>query len=465
MFWLAAALSGIWLAFGNQGGLYWLAFKIVPGLSNFHDPARFLLFTTLAFAVLTTIGWNIGWQFISRRFKREQLWEKIGFLRRFASLQRAGRFVTPKQSRLLVFTLRSVGIAGIALPLWWYGRDWNPTVPHEFMERQSHALALAQPRPINVTKPNVTNSSDLTNGSLDNSRQRIYLPAHEPFWKRYITDGYSDYGSVDALHIQAMLDTLLPNLNMQWGVDSASGYEPVPLSAPANVDVLGRLALRRSEPNLSRLLSLMGVGTLLLPSEDHIAASSLSPENDRRLEVRAWRNLNVLPRAWVVHSLRRVEGKTRLSAALAAPDFHPAQLALIQDAVEGEGKEAELEWPAPQANDKSENSSTPTPVHLVYSDTHSFQWNVEGGGEPGFLVARATAFPGWQAELDGHPTPLHRVDGALMGLYLPPGSHRVALRYAPACYRFGGYLSLLACGMLSAAAGWLLTSRPKRVQT
>ena len=471
MFWLAAALSGIWLAFGNQGGLYWLAFKIVPGLSNFHDPARFLLFTTLAFATLTTIGWNIGWnigwQFISRRFTRERTEAKISFLRsfagRFAPLQRAGRFLTPEQSRLLVFTLRSVGIAGIALPLWWYGRDWNPTVPHEFMERQSHALALVKPQSVssNVTNP------DLTNGSLENFRQRIYLPAHEPFWKRYITDGYSDYGSVDALHIQAMLDTLMPNLNMQWGVDSASGYEPVPLSAPANVDALGRLALRRSEPNLSRLLSLMGVGTLLLPSEDHIAASSLALENGRRLEVRAWRNLNVLPRAWLVHSLRRVEGKTRLSAALAAPDFHPEQLALIQDAQDTTDRwEAELELPAPQEKDKQEkdksaNSSPPAHVHLVYSDTHSFQWNVEGGEESGFLVMCATAFPGWQAELDGRPAPLHRVDGALMGLYLPPGSHRVGLQYAPACYRFGGYLSLLACGMLGAAAGWLLASRKR----
>ena len=52
---LTAAL-GIWLAFGIKGGLYPVAFAVVPGLSKFHDPARFLYFTTFGFAALSAFG-------------------------------------------------------------------------------------------------------------------------------------------------------------------------------------------------------------------------------------------------------------------------------------------------------------------------------------------------------------------------------------------------------------------------
>ena len=55
-FWIAFGLVGCWLALGSNGGLYWVAFYSVPGLANFHDPARFLLWSTVAISVLTAVG-------------------------------------------------------------------------------------------------------------------------------------------------------------------------------------------------------------------------------------------------------------------------------------------------------------------------------------------------------------------------------------------------------------------------
>lgn len=456
-FWIAAALGGVWLSFGNMGGIYWVAFKTVPGLSNFHDPARFLVFTTFAFALLTTLGWQVCEKIV---------WHKLKAFWIFNSSESSRTLLL--QHAAWRNTYRCVGMVAIALPLWWVGKDWNPTVPHDFFRLRSRALVIA---PVSaytgtgeeVRKPDVEDNSN----SL-----RSYLPAHEQFWKHYVTDGYSDYGPDDTRHFQAILDTMMPNLNTGWGQESASGYEPVPLSAPASVDTLGRVALRRGEPNLSRVLAVMGVRALILPHNDRISDPRLletkplvqsqpvqqvsnTPQpiqGGTRLPVRILQNEDVLPRAWIVRSVRRVEGKTRISAALAAPDFHPEQIAILYDAPDVLGRQ--MDWPqTPDTPGRMLKQAAAS--RITFLDAHTLEMEADCGLRPGFLVVSATGFPGWQAEVDTRPAPLHRADGSLMGLFLPPGKHIVVLRYKPACYQMGLYLSLLSVGTLSAMTAYL----------
>jgi hypothetical protein len=62
----------------------------------------------------------------------------------------------------------------------------------------------------------------------------------------------------------------------------------------------------------------------------------------------------------------------------------------------------------------------------------------------GLLVLADLFYPGWTAEVDGHPAEILRADGVFRAVTLPPGSHRVVFRYRP--------LSLWVGGALSAAA-------------
>lgn len=55
-FWFLAALLSLWLALGRYGGLYILAFYLLPGVKQFHDPARWLYLTSFALAVLAAYG-------------------------------------------------------------------------------------------------------------------------------------------------------------------------------------------------------------------------------------------------------------------------------------------------------------------------------------------------------------------------------------------------------------------------
>ena len=56
VFWLVVALVAFWLALGRAGGLYFLAFYALPGVKQFHDPARWLYIGTFALAVLASYG-------------------------------------------------------------------------------------------------------------------------------------------------------------------------------------------------------------------------------------------------------------------------------------------------------------------------------------------------------------------------------------------------------------------------
>jgi hypothetical protein len=71
-FWSISALVILLLALGSGGGLYILAFHVLPGVSRFHDSARFLMLGGLVFAVMAALGF--------------QKWVGKPRLRRFAPL-------------------------------------------------------------------------------------------------------------------------------------------------------------------------------------------------------------------------------------------------------------------------------------------------------------------------------------------------------------------------------------------
>ena len=391
-FWGVIAVIGIWLALGETGGLYWLAFFLVPGISNFHDPARFLLVTTFAFAVLTGAGLNA------------------------LHLHRRGRYAP------------GLALLGILLPLWWYGRDWNPT-----------------------TSPDVFRHPLLPDARLAALRHdRIYSPRREFIWDRYVN--YGDYGPSDTATVRAMMATLVPNNGMRYALQEASGYEPVPVSAPTELDALARTALRRGEPDTARLLDLLSVRTLLLPIGAGIADADLLP--DRSAEPRRWRNQALSPSAWLVRRTRRVEGMMRTRAALAAPDFNPRRLAIHSGLLPAA---LDLEW-----GRGGRNQDATLPVLMTGRDATSYTLIANAGPAPAFLVLSAAAYPGWKATMDAAPVSLYRADGALIGLPLPTGPHTIHLRYAPDGFRIGVYLSLTALVALSAyAVAWGLPSGRK----
>ena len=88
----------------------------------------------------------------------------------------------------------------------------------------------------------------------------------------------------------------------------------------------------------------------------------------------------------------------------------------------------------------------------------------------GLLVVSETFYPGWEAYVDGKPQPVYEVFGALRGVVLDAGSHRVEMRNRPGVVMLGAGLSgvgivlsilLMAAPALTGGAG---SKRYKRRQ-
>ncbi len=79
--------------------------------------------------------------------------------------------------------------------------------------------------------------------------------------------------------------------------------------------------------------------------------------------------------------------------------------------------------------------------------------------EGGLLVTSEVWHPRWRARVDGEEVPVYRVDGALRGIPVPEGEHRLRMEYVSLPFRAGAGLSLAAVG---AALVGLLRARRRR---
>jgi hypothetical protein len=143
-----------------------------------------------------------------------------------------------------------------------------------------------------------------------------------------------------------------------------------------------------------------------------------------------------MPRAWVVHHVIAAKDVDELRRSIEDPAVNLATTAVSLDAV-----------PA------LEDCGDPGPAAFSRPDSDRAVMNAELGCR-GLLVVSETFYPGWEATVDGKPSPIYEVFGALRGVVLESGSHRVEMRYRPGVVILGAALSFsgLVVGILLIAA-------------
>ena len=78
----------------------------------------------------------------------------------------------------------------------------------------------------------------------------------------------------------------------------------------------------------------------------------------------------------------------------------------------------------------------------------------------GLLVLSNIYYPGWRAKLDGAPVEIQRVNGIFQGVFLPAGRHQVDLRFEPASFQWGAWISLAGLLLMAGVvAGGFKNSR------
>jgi len=75
---------------------------------------------------------------------------------------------------------------------------------------------------------------------------------------------------------------------------------------------------------------------------------------------------------------------------------------------------------------------------------------------PGYLVIADVWYPGWQAIVDGYPTPILHANFLFRAVALPSGEHEVVIAYQPKGFYWGVVVSGCAlAGLIILGASWL----------
>lgn len=160
--------------------------------------------------------------------------------------------------------------------------------------------------------------------------------------------------------------------------------------------------------------------------------------------VRLFEVPNTAERARVAGRARALDGPAEVLAALKGPTalgIDPRREALVLKA-----EAAGLALPGLDGSRRAQ---------LTQDAPGRLDLRAEG---PGLLVVAEGWDPGWGARVDGQPADVLRVNHVQLGVPLPPGMHRVTLRYLPRGFAAG--LALAAAGLVTLAAAGRRLARP-----
>ena len=220
-FWVGVFAVGLWMALGGHGGLYHLAYWVLPGFRSFHDPARCLLWACFALSLLAAFGLERLPNFSARRVLITGV-----LLVTFADLAHFGQTLYPLASPAILF----------------------PVSPN---------VALVQSDP-----------------DIQVHQARIFAPTGG-VWLRFTN--YKDFRQTNPNYQMAWADTMTPNLMMPYGLPDAFGYEPVALK---NTETAAGNAARAFDPKATPQEKADGAARSGALGVKYVAVCRVTPPED-----------------------------------------------------------------------------------------------------------------------------------------------------------------------------------------
>jgi hypothetical protein len=445
-------LLAAWLALGTTGGLYPLAFYLLPGMRMFHDPARWLLITCLMAAALSAFGYD--------RLVGNRCTEDVPTSNSPLGLAR-GRGRVPRACFRLVFALGIlICLAMAVLPAMPWGlsaqrafltpraqEDHPQPSERQMLEAAQHgwregalvvgaslgllALAWRLSRwrapllwigflPLQLYAV-VCSLPDAPPGSWAQAKRQMHAPDGRWWypqtydaWRRHIS--YLTYSGTSP---QQMVQAWIPNLPMLLPASVWGAYEPLSAQRVSRVVHIVRFSRPERQTRWLRSLGIEWQATL---RDAQVQFERVGAPCEA---------IQLVPNAVPVRDFDEMLRRFRREPA------NPCQRALV------EGLPHALR-------------STGGRVQVVERRNAELRLRVRCE-QPSVLIVRETLLPGWQAWIDGNPAPLYYADGVNRAMLLPAGEHTVQMRYRPPRWQMGVGVSLLsAVGWL---AGWIWTMR------
>ena len=430
---LALTAVAFVFALGRFTPVYPWVFDHMPGFGLFQAPARFLLWSTFAGALLAGMG-------------LDALAEPVApVLRRWTAVTLAGSGGLGVGAAAALAVMGSDTVAGASLqsvaraaallcatavilrfaqrPV----RPWWPAAACVLLAADLFSYGVALTPTTSPLLYRVPWPPQVQELQADAGLDRRYT-AERDFDRRFGEAlSFKDYGSTSWEDLMVLRTTLLPNLGQAARAHEVFNYDPLKLERSR---LLRELADTAADP--SPLLSVMGV-RWVADRDGRFRRTTAEP----------------MPRAFRIDASGAVPAAGRQSALsllqAGAVDLQ-RQVVLEQDRA---GVGAELP-PPPYL-----------PATVMSYDAQRVV--VETAGDrPGVLVLTDSFYPGWQATLDGQQVTVYAANVAFRGVLVPAGPHTVVFEYRPASVTLGLGLSALSLVVALGLGGFALQRRRER---
>jgi hypothetical protein len=411
----AMTLTAFGFILGPWTPFYYVAFVLIPGMSRFRAPTRFMVVVELGLVLLAAIGLTrVG----------AELKQRWGGAARLPRLIQFGVCVAT------------------ALDLLYHQPRQNAFVPA--------SRWLEAPRSAEIVR-------------ADSPAPRTYTPHHRDIHRRVHTQEAFAWKHVEPYF--KLRDLLEPDTGAgYWNVPSGNCYVGLAprwyVAVWANHHWENALIHDRAyqqfetqsfvvSPPFSTMMRTFGITHVLspYPARDPY----LNPERDPALRLLAREpnayiyKIEGAARVRVVRAARRMPSEADAITRLRQLDFDPDQEILLLDAPES--IHPIVEEPEPGPPDVEMPRVSPGRATITRETSRELVVDAVASHDS-FLLLADMFYPGWHAQVDGVATPIYRANVGLRGVALPKGRHTVRFWYEPAPFFRGLWITGIALSAL-----------------
>jgi uncharacterized membrane protein YfhO len=181
---------------------------------------------------------------------------------------------------------------------------------------------------------------------------------------------------------------------------------------------------------------------------------------------------DVLPRAYFVTQAYPVKTEAEAVAKLTSPHVDPHREVVIMDTedffiLENQSHQLRIDnllassdgdqntggfWQGNRDVIKSLALTGQVPVRVSQQGPNRVILSVDAPA-PGFVVLTDTLYPGWQAMIDGQPTPIWPANLAFRAVAVEAGKHEIVFSYRPRSFTIGLWFSITTLVIMIVVAG------------
>ena len=218
------------------------------------------------------------------------------------------------------------------------------------------------------------------------------------------------------------------NMLAYWRIQSAYGYQGAKMRAYQDMDdVIGL-----SNP---LLWGLMNVKYIISNTPDSSKALGLVFNGP---QMKVYANVFALPRAFFVNRYE-VTDRMDILNRIKSESFNPRDVLFLM-----EDPKVKVEPPHPAAS-----------AEFVRYGIQDLEMKVTAAGNNLLFLSEAYYPVGWKAFIDGKETPIYRANYLFRAVVVPPGTHKLEMKFEPRGFYLGKNLSLAANILMLGGLGFL----------